>query len=253
MENTKKFPLVMLPTEKASKLFVDETYNKGRLSEGLFMIHSNCQHLYILSDEKIKIGDCVKHGLVDLIYIVNKDNYEASIHNKSKKIIATTDKSLGLSLIHDSFLPIFISAYNKGKRITEVSLEVVQPTVTTDQGLGYNECITSTINRIVGDDVYLNPVENNYNINFDVPFSKSCLEEIEKQDLNLRVKTREDNTVFICEDNTVFIHESGLYTREEVEDLLKKQRKECSHKYSENSLSSFTWVKKSIENCEIEF
>ncbi len=200
------------------------------------------QHLYIVSDEKISISDwCIDNSVITLFNSKRSEN--------SKKIIATTDKSLNLPLIHDSFLSPFMHSCNAERQITEVDLEMVDPIVTTNQGLGYNESITSTINRIVGDDVYLNPVENNYDVNFDIPFSKSCLEEIEKQELNLRVKTRQDNTVII--------HQSKTYTQNEVKTLVEKawnngywnryEEVEGKGKSFEDALSVMNFIKEKLQ------
>jgi len=51
-------------------------------------------HLHLITDEKYEKGDWVVHGLVDLYYQVDDDNMEASLHNKCRKIVATTDPKL---------------------------------------------------------------------------------------------------------------------------------------------------------------
>ncbi len=110
------------------------------------------QHLYFLSDDKPKEGDWVKHGLLDLIYQVNKDNLEATLHNKCKKIIVTTDSSLTINKWKQTnqkvkpyniqqniettklvkcilpqpspqFIQKYIEEYNKGNIITECMIE----------------------------------------------------------------------------------------------------------------------------------
>ncbi len=229
--NSKTFKVVMLPVEKVSKNHLFLQNNTLYISHG----YGN-QELYIVSDEKMLISDwCIDNNVITLFNSKRSEN--------SKKIIATTDKSLGLPLIDDSFLPIFIKSYNNGNKILEVELEMVNPIVTTNQGLGHNESITSTINRIVGDDVYLNPVENNYDVNFDIPFSKYCLEEIEKQDLNVRVKTRPNNTVIICD------KKPKVYTKEEVVQLFNKFEQDRNRFYPEdaaNILPLNEWLKDNI-------
>ena len=47
--------------------------------------------------------------------------------------------------------------------------------VSTNQGLGYNQYITTTIDRINGDDVYLTPIETDFEVNWRIPFSKETL------------------------------------------------------------------------------
>lgn len=57
---------------------------------------------------------------------------------------------------------------------------------------------TSTIDRIDGNDVYLKPVDNKYHVNFSIPFSKSCLENIENQNIDGKIKVNlKDNTITI--------------------------------------------------------
>lgn len=49
--------------------------------------------IIISETEKIEVGDTVNHGLInELIYIVDKDNLEASIYNKSKKILVLPEQ-----------------------------------------------------------------------------------------------------------------------------------------------------------------
>ena len=135
----KRAQVVMLPTnEKASTLWLTTS---GQL------IHTHItdnykklykpQAIYILSNEKIEVGDWVVHGLLPLIYQVNKDNYEASVHNKSKKIIATTDSSLfgpfeeplpkgvtnPIPKPSEDFIKVFVEEYNKGNIIEWVDVE----------------------------------------------------------------------------------------------------------------------------------
>ena len=155
----KTHQVVMLPTQKANpNLFIHQGLgNKEKiLSSGQGILHhkemiacgvSKPQHLYIISDEKIKDGNwCIQ------------TNYEKT-HNELvkykhcdkgsfifKKIIASTDRSLSIckdceilpgrcymceshnnpysiSQIPESFIQAYIKAYNEGKPITEVDLE----------------------------------------------------------------------------------------------------------------------------------
>lgn len=105
-------------------------------------------------------------------------------HNKlenCKKIVATTDKSIGYTdhlispvpnfcdypQLPESFIQAYIKAYNEGKPITEVDLEM-------------EEYINSAF-------------------------------EYKGKDDGLYIKTRPDNTVIV--------HQSKMYSREEVEEL----------------------------------
>lgn len=130
--------------------------------------NNKAQHLYILSDEETKEGDWVKHGLIDIVYQVNKDNYEATIHNKSKKIIATTDNTIKfperfppfvtLPQIPKSFIEVFISEYNKGNIITDVMVEY------EDKGHNMYNKITNTTKWIEMLEPKINPKDNTITI-----------------------------------------------------------------------------------------
>ena len=158
----KTLQVVMLPTnEKAAKGDVIGN-NKGftitdmslSLSE-LCLIQAKVYKLYILSDEEIKKGDWVLYknsyiatvlgfpndGGGGLKIKIPGDNAKIMTDfSNCKKIIATTDKSLGLSDVgksgysvdefypvlpqpSQSFIEYFVEEYNKGNVITEVKVE----------------------------------------------------------------------------------------------------------------------------------
>lgn len=122
--------VIMLPTDKASKLCLADD-NKLVLSdkgEDLDYI-INRQHLYITSDDEIKKGDwtidigCKEpHGR--LTTIDNQTELDRYINADNgyniKKVIASTDPSLGLPLIPESFIQAYVKAEGK---IDEVQVE----------------------------------------------------------------------------------------------------------------------------------
>lgn len=137
-----KHQVILLPTEKATGLFVDKnnklyysTISKRRhLGQG--------RHLYFLSDDEIKDGDW--HIDTETNAISNKSlKYEAAHGNDCfyKKIIATTDDTLELPTPESiaeypfsytpNFLPQppqefiveYVKMYNQGNPITEVFVE----------------------------------------------------------------------------------------------------------------------------------
>jgi len=152
----KTFKVIMLPTEKASRICILASNKLNYGAEALASNNTTLQHLYIISDDEIKEGD----------WFIDIDNipYQAktpmlSIIANSKlcsKIVATTDKSLngksdsGLQMclcgtwqigkdgypgckgnchtldIPESFIQAYIKAYNEGKPITEVDLEMTK-------------------------------------------------------------------------------------------------------------------------------
>lgn len=144
----KTFKIVVLPTVKAQekgdlvfkdqKLYLSETNMNSKHSDRII------GNLYIVSDDKIQKYDYfIRHKKVEKCYkVVNEHEiafdytaptYQQDDHIFCKKIIASTDKSLGyklekgfasLPLIPKSFVLDYIQAYNEGKPISEISLEV---------------------------------------------------------------------------------------------------------------------------------
>jgi len=135
----KTVKVVMLSTsEKASTLYLTL---RDKLCQGSNLSLSNgCtgdnQHLYLTSDEEIKVGDWYIVGT-----FLTRCQKEELGHIKSgfDKIIATTDKSLllpnisfkdwdgktrQLPQIPESFIKAYVEAYNAGNPITEVNLEM---------------------------------------------------------------------------------------------------------------------------------
>lgn len=139
----------MLPTESSGGMILLSKSNALKSNSELDKIRKteeqywSLNHLFILSDEEIKEGDWYIR-IESFGAIPTKTNkLEAEILNRkttfidAKKIIATTDKSLGW-MIHDerdyeefhimkqipeSFIQSYIKAYNEGNFITEVQLE----------------------------------------------------------------------------------------------------------------------------------
>lgn len=128
----------MLPTEKATILYKFEETDKL-----IFSNHPNQhelatpQHLYFTSNEEIKEGDwficnqsvqqCIEVVKGDYPYkIINRANGEEQYHSKhwKDKVIVATDKSLGLPEPSKGFLEVDVDAYNKGKKIEEVLVEM---------------------------------------------------------------------------------------------------------------------------------
>ena len=105
---SKEMNVVMLPNEKASDLFIGKTY--GKLHYKNNTPDEDCksyQHLYIVSDNKIKKGDWFiwNNKLIKCKYIIGTKN-DYSIYDKKdkeyftfncKKIEATTDTFIDVS------------------------------------------------------------------------------------------------------------------------------------------------------------
>jgi len=132
MRTTNK--VVMLPSKEASHLY----YNGNKLdffslSELTKNNKTNIQpqHLYITSNEEIKVGDWFYFnidGIEDILQVESQFHLErVKNHKENKKIIAITDKSLGLPQIPESFIQAYIKSYNERKPITEVLVEYETP------------------------------------------------------------------------------------------------------------------------------
>jgi hypothetical protein len=136
-----KCKVVMLPTEKASKLYIAGgilfNYEKER-EDGI----GNCQnqHLYILSDEEIKEGEDLIKGewYINTFRGASKPFQNDNLGNNGylKKIIATTDSEVKIHVgtcfsMEELFKPLprlsddFIKAYVKaqGKGFDKVLVE----------------------------------------------------------------------------------------------------------------------------------
>lgn len=131
--------VVMLPTKNKTNLWQDENnqlhcsianYGNYRLNEAVN------QHLYLITDEEIREGDWIIDGKINrnnhTIFQIRKEqvhayNKIAKIMNEStlkhfivKKIVASTDLSLGLPDIPASFLQEYVKSNGK---IDKVGLE----------------------------------------------------------------------------------------------------------------------------------
>lgn len=133
----KSAQVVMLPTNEIA--IIGFLTQKGK--ERCHLVHfdtpmpnildSENQHLYFLSDEEIKEGDWVCKG-TEIWQVKSYYGFQPI----TKKIIATTDKSLkqeifglgetamcSLPQIPQSFIEHFVKEYNKGNVITDVMVE----------------------------------------------------------------------------------------------------------------------------------
>lgn len=145
MEQFKRAKVIMLPTDKESKLYIN---NSNRL---VTILTSNInltlkpiyQHLYIISDDEIKDDDWkyddTFHKEITQVKNIN------SVSKYDKKIITTTDTSLTITIIptgfksgvgalshskqinlpqpSQQFIERYIESYNKGEVITDVLVE----------------------------------------------------------------------------------------------------------------------------------
>ena len=113
--------VIMLPTKNESSLWINcENKLKIHIKDRMCPGKQEFQHLYITSDEKLNKDEwyCSPMG------IVSRYNGIEKLPSNWRKIIATTDESLGLPQLSQQFIEKYIEEYNKGHRITEVLVEV---------------------------------------------------------------------------------------------------------------------------------
>ena len=131
MSTFKKAKVVMLPTNKPSKLGNLATY-KGKslakvIKEGVNLKNTTVQfwNLYIISDDEIKENNTHFYNphSGQLHISGNHTDYIAINKNGCKKIIATTDVSLGLPQPSKQFIQKYIEEYNKGRIIEDILVE----------------------------------------------------------------------------------------------------------------------------------
>lgn len=141
--------VIMLPSKEKAPLIINQfnglslssklgdKYNQGMIQvQDIDLSNKIYQHLYILSNEEIKVdGDWYYNTITNAVFqmkYLTEYNPE-----QDKKIIATTDSSIAL-LINDciigkaptfypklslDFINQFIEEYNKGNLITKVMVE----------------------------------------------------------------------------------------------------------------------------------
>lgn len=159
----KKHKLVMLPTEKATKLYITGTLGELICDSKEKVRVAHGQHLLILSDEEIKEGDWVysNKGTLNIQQVSQK-----TFHDKRnygwKKIIATTDKSLGLPEPPQSFITKYVEEYNKGNVITDVMVEYDD--FTSNNGVNLNDGyhVSLVINK--DNTINIKSIKNSWNI-----------------------------------------------------------------------------------------
>ena len=105
---------------KHSWMFDKEEKGKLIFADSNIRTPTQLQNLYIISDDEIKEGD---YYIIDDIPELLKNNGLKFIDDYCKKVIATTDTSLGLPQPSKQFIEKYIEEYNKGNIITDVLVE----------------------------------------------------------------------------------------------------------------------------------
>lgn len=148
---TKEFKVVMLPTEKATNIAIfnndylqdDDNNFRNYTKEGV-----NKQHLYIVSNDKINKDGELCYSTIEKRFI-NNQLLDATSKGRLK-LLASTDSSVGLPSIPESFIQAYIKSYNESKIIEEVELEMEESTVEfEDNSLTYKKWIKTNSNNEV--------------------------------------------------------------------------------------------------------
>lgn len=122
MNKDKKVQVVMLATNKSN---IGIKHSKVINYRDIPYIKTNTwqpQNLYFLSDDEIKEGDWYIIEDKELAKATSAGDIIRQFKD-CKKIIASTDKSLGLPQPSKEWIEYFVSEYNKGNIITEVMVE----------------------------------------------------------------------------------------------------------------------------------
>ena len=141
MSTFKKAEVILLPTNevkgdfskeriypcllKHSWMFDKEEKGKLIFANSNIRTPTQLQNLYIISDDEIKENNTHFYNphSGQLHISGNHTDYIAINKNGCKKIIATTDVSLGLPQPSKQFIQKYIEEYNKGREIKEVLVE----------------------------------------------------------------------------------------------------------------------------------
>lgn len=131
----KRAKVVMLPTNKKAKLYLDnkEIYTKNRIDDSILR-----HNLYIVSDDEIKEGDWYIDDTEEIRQSFTSDKDYWEVRKDYKKIIATTDKlptesyqghfegkdcTDYLPQPSQAFIEKYVEQYNKGNQIIDVLVE----------------------------------------------------------------------------------------------------------------------------------
>lgn len=240
--------IVLLPTDKASRLYIETMEELILLDNIPIEYKKDCpfQHLYITSDEYIKEGDWFIHSQPSALYHNApieytgisqceevKDNgdikiVDGGVYTKIAtlhKIIATTDTSLidgvrwgkefPLPQIPESFIKLFVEEYNKGNEIIDkVLVEYEVEECGWDDGQILYDIDNPTIKLNLDNTINISvPEEDNW---FDnLPDSVIHIEKLSVKE----VIDRYGDTLTVGGWKQLF---NKMYSREKVEKLLKE-------------------------------
>ncbi len=231
-----EYELILVPTENDSHLSI----HKGKLMCGKIEYINNKtwenQILIAISDEPIKVGDCLNiDGLIGKAIEIFDNTIEVElgwtttqlkVKSDCKKIICSTDKSLTPnSWIDISKWLWILDIYNQDKKLPKVEFEMIHRMATSMGKTGLNrhgwDCI------ITNPDGSVNIVEPKKTIIFIDEFSENIIEKMKKREETIKSVTNCptcNSEVNVVGNGTThaYVPKDKMYSREEVENLIIK-------------------------------
>lgn len=216
----KKCKIVMLSTDKAEKCLLLDYYKKLNnftdkkdsyfTKAYLNSENMSAQHLYIISDDKIKKGDKVIQTRDNETSIETIDDECEIASDIQKKIIVTTDNSLKISSwepyhehpqillpqLSQTFIEKYIEEYNKGNIITDVLVEY--------------KYVKEEL--VIGKEYFLNKSDWKVNISY----TKGIYLGDEKLKDNGHINVRANILIDKDKDIRIFCDKDNLYIREQL-------------------------------------
>lgn len=134
------------------------------------------QHLYIVSDEKPKIGEWSLSNLASA-EPWKCDNLEYAKQYQCKKIITSTDSSLNLPQPSKQFIQKYIEEYNRGNIIGKVLVEISG--FINDSDVGNYEFINKGIKIDSHNCITIKPIKDSYTREEVTTLIKRCFAGVE--------------------------------------------------------------------------
>ncbi len=186
----KKCSVVMLPTEKATRLWINGKRKLQISTDEISSSNNIGQYLYFVSDMEIKEGDwvyvsCSELNVFEVRQVTGYYNEQFLFDKKSqihmdycKKIEAATDTSLlieysnnlktpystGFPKIPESFVEEFIKSYNNGSILSIIKdvfieMEKYLDNDVIDDGTNYKEFSVTRVKTRHDNTVIIHPIE----------------------------------------------------------------------------------------------
>lgn len=180
-------PIGETPKE-INKLSVSKNWSTGVLD------HYEPQHLYFTSDEAIREDDlCLDIETNEILRASKMDTIPRNRGQINKKIIASTDTSLGLPQPSTAFIEKYISECNKGNIIERVMVEYLKIHVGwepdysfEDEGIEGSKETYQFIPKVSKDNtITISKVKDNWNRNEVIEFTERYNRMVQEKEIQL--------------------------------------------------------------------